>query len=319
MESTNPPGTHPVRLTASNIQDVLSRYDTLILDNDGTLWNNNQTTKLEGVPATVEKLRRLGKRFIFLSNNPYHNKESFVKKFARLGDFSAGPDEIVLAKDALITYMRDFAGVKGKVYCICGEGLQKYLEDAGFCTTGAGANPEPDVTDFEGGMKEFYSMKLETDVGAVVVTLDGCFNFNKCFKALNYLSNPDCHLITVGKEPNIKLSMAGLTRILPGPGCIVAALEVGSGKKATTIAKPSPTLFEYVKREHPQLDQTRTIMIGDSLESDIRFAANSGLDSILVCTGTDNEQTTMEAFKKNPDVALPTYVIDSFGDICKLL
>ena len=73
------------------------------------------------------------------------------------------------------------------------------------------------------------------------------------------------------------------------------------------------------KCEHPEVDPPRTLMIGDILQTDIQFAANCGLDSILVGTGVDNEQTTMAAFKKNPDIALPFYIIDSFGDIGKWL
>ena len=290
-----------------------------MLDNDGTLWDNNQVTKLEGVSASVEKLRRLGKRLLFLSNNPLLNKEEFIVKFAKLGDFSAGPDEIIAVKDALITYLRDIAAVKGKLYMVCDEGLEKHLEEAGFCPTGTGANPEPDVTYVVGAMKEFYGMKLETDIGAVLVSMDGCFSYNKLFKALNYLDNPDCKLIALSIEQAIRIPMGRISRIVPGAGCLVAAIEAGSGRKATTIGKPSSTLFECVKREHPDIDPSRTLMIGDILQTDIQFAANCGLDSILVSTGADNEQTTMDAFKKNPDIALPTYIIDSFGDIGKWL
>ena len=186
-----------------------------MLDNDGTLWDNNQATKLEGVSASVEKLRRLGKRLLFLSNNPLLNKEEFIANFAKLGDFSAGPDEIIAVKDALITYLRDNAVVKGKLYMVCDEGLEKHLQEAGFCPTGTGANPEPEVTYVMGGMKKFYAVKLEKDTGAVLVSMDGCSNYNKLFKSLNYLDNPDCQLIALSTEQAVRIPMGRISRIVP--------------------------------------------------------------------------------------------------------
>ncbi|MBE7719070.1 MAG: noncanonical pyrimidine nucleotidase, YjjG family [Lacrimispora celerecrescens] len=47
--------------------------------------------------------------------------------------------------------------------------------------------------------------------------------------------------------------------------------------------KPSLHFFEYCFENIPQLDKDKTIMVGDSISSDIQGAVNAGIDSCLFC------------------------------------
>ena len=322
MDPVRSSGKSPIRLTLENIASVLGRYETFLLDCDGVLWTNAISKaggKFEGVKESIEKLRSMGKHLIFMSNNPRNTLETFQDKFKNLCGFTAADDDIVLINDALVSYLRDEKGVKGKVYMFGSTQTLKALEGAGYSIVEFGQDPEPPVGDMNTGIPRLMQLKLEENVGAVVISNDGYFDYNKLFKAANYLCGPECAFLATSDEPRVFFDVPGGRKVLPITGSMLASVEAACGRKADIIGKPSPFYLRYAKKLYPKLDPTRTVMVGDMMVSDVAFAANCGLDSILVCTGVDNEQTIKEAVKKNPDVALPTYITEGFADIGKFL
>jgi 4-nitrophenyl phosphatase len=71
---------------------------------------------------------------------------------------------------------------------------------------------------------------------------------------------------------------------LPGAGSIVGAFRGMGFAPQVSIGKPSTLLFDAAL-EIAGCEQSRTLMIGDRLETDIEGAIRSGLDSLLVFTG----------------------------------
>ena len=255
-----------------------------------------------------------------MSNNPRNTIETLQEKFKNICGFAIDDDDIILINDALGSYLRDEKGVKGKVYMFGSTQTLKALEGAGFDIIGFGQNPEPPVGDLNTGIPRFMQLKLEGNVGAVVISNDGYFDYNKLFKAANYLCDPECAFVATSDESRLVFEIpTGRKVVIPLVGSLLASLEAASDRKAEIIGKPSPYYLRYAKGIYPKLDPTRTVMVGDIMVTDIAFAANCGLDSILVCTGFDNEQTIEEAVKKNPDVALPTYITEGLADIGKFL
>ena len=306
-----------LKLTKDTLQACLDRYDTFLVDCDGVLWSNNMYDKFEGIGASVEKLRELGKHIYFVSNNTTYTKKTIMEKMQRSAGFKAKLEEVLNVNEAAMAYLRDVAKVTGKVYVLGSQSLADALEHGGLQTFGMGPDPDSLVGDLTVGLPNLLRHKLESNVGAVAVGVDGYFDFNKMFKATNFLHNPNCAFITTSVEPVMYMGQGEITRAIPITGSLVASMEKSTGRQATVIGKPSTTYFSCVEALHPKVDPKRTVMIGDYLESDMAFATNCGLDSILVCTGDDNEQTTQEAFKKDPDIALPHYIMDGFACIGK--
>ena len=58
-------------------------YDAYIFDLDGTVYLGE--TMLPTALDTITHLRSLGKRTVFLSNNPTHTREEYAAKLTRLG------------------------------------------------------------------------------------------------------------------------------------------------------------------------------------------------------------------------------------------
>ena len=305
------------KLTEETLQACLDRYDTFLVDCDGVLWSLNMYDTFDGIAASVERLRELGKHIYFVSNNTTHTKETIMEKMQRAGGFEAKPEEVLDVNEATMTYLRDIAKVTGKVYVLGSQPLADALEKGGFETFGVGPDPDPIVGDLTVGLPNLLRHKLEPNVGAVVFGMDGYFDFNKMFKATNFLLKADCAFAATSVEPLMYMGRGEMRRAVPIIGSLIASVEKSTSRQPTVIGKPSTTYFSCVEALHPEIDPKRTVMIGDYLESDMAFASNCGLDSILVCTGADNEKTTMKAFKKDPDTALPNYIMDDFACIGK--
>jgi 4-nitrophenyl phosphatase len=55
-------------------------------------------------------------------------------------------------------------------------------------------------------------------------------------------------------------------------------------------------------------------MVGDRLDTDILFGNKGGIDTLMVLTGVHGKKD----YEKEDRVAMPTYVIDSFGSFAPL-
>ncbi len=94
----------------------------------------------------------------------------------------------------------------------------------------------------------------------------------------------------------------------PGCGAIVALLESATGKKAYHVGKPNPFMMRAA-RKRINLRTDEVIMIGDTMDTDIRGATDLGFRSILVLTGS----STTETLKDYPFA--PTHVVRSIADV----
>ena len=94
----------------------------------------------------------------------------------------------------------------------------------------------------------------------------------------------------------------------PGAGAIVSMLEIASGKKAFSVGKPSPIMMRAA-RKALNLDAAHTIMIGDTMETDILGGVEMGYHTVLVLSGgTSAEDLSKYAY-------VPDLIVDSIGEL----
>lgn len=94
----------------------------------------------------------------------------------------------------------------------------------------------------------------------------------------------------------------------PGCGAIAALLESATGRRAYHVGKPNPFMMRAA-RKRIDLSTDEVIMIGDTMETDIRGATDLGFKSILVLTGS----TTLESMKEYP--FRPTSIVTSIAEL----
>lgn len=76
--------------------------------------------------------------------------------------------------------------------------------------------------------------------------------------------------------------------------------------------KPSELVFQCIKSLRPKLDPKRTLMVGDTLWTDILFGNTNHIDTLLVLTGQVGSLD--EVYDSNNKI-YPKYFLNGLGDI----
>src|SRR5262249_3242765 len=129
----------------------------------------------------------------------------------------------------------------------------------------------------------------------VVVGEGRTFSFELVEAALNMIMG-GAKLVATNMDPNCP-TQAG---IRPGCAAIVAMLEAASGVKAFSVGKPSPVMLRAARKELG-LAAAQTIVVGDTMETDILGGVQLGYRTVLVLSGgTSREDLGRYAYQ--PDM-----------------
>ncbi len=102
----------------------------------------------------------------------------------------------------------------------------------------------------------------------------------------------------------------------PGTGATAAFLEASTGRRAYYLGKPNGYMFHQAQRklvERALNKPGQVVMIGDTMETDIRGAFEAGLQSFLVLSGSTRLENVGDY------VYQPTRILQSVGDLVEEL
>lgn len=218
---------------------------------DGVIHRGGEL--IPGADQFIQRLIREDIPFLFLTNNSQRTRRDVVAKLARIG-INATEDNIFTCAIATARYLAQRAP-GGTAFVIGEGGLLTALHSNGYAVV----DHDPDYVVVGEGRTVTLEM-LET---AVQMILDGA------------------KLIATNLDPNCPTKNG--TR--PGCGATVAYLETATGTQAMSIGKPSPIMMRVARKELG-LSTAQTIMIGDTMETDILGGIQMGYHSILSLTGT---------------------------------
>ncbi|ROT35698.1 4-nitrophenylphosphatase [Sodiomyces alkalinus F11] len=291
----------------AGIQEFLDKFDVFLLDCDGVLWSGDRL--LPGVREAIEFLQSKGKRTIFVTNNSTKSRQEYHKKFTRLS-IPCTPDDIFGSSYSAAIYVSRILALptsdKPKVFVLGEAGVEDELRAEGVSFIG-GTDPalRRDITpeDFDNLAD---GSALDPEVGAVLCGLDFHVNYLKLATAAQYLRRGALFLAT---NTDSSLPMSG--SFFPGAGSVGFPLVNMLGRKPLALGKPSQAMMDAVEGKF-HLDRARTCMIGDRLDTDIRFGIEGGLGGTLaVLTGVNKR----EDWEKPDAAAVPAYHVDGLGDL----
>jgi 4-nitrophenyl phosphatase len=227
---------------------------TFIFDLDGTVYRDDAV--LPGARETISALRARGHRVLFASNNSTRTRAAYLEKLQQMG-LEVETDGLATTAYATGVYLRRLPEPPRSLLLVGASALGEEIAAAGLEARMDGAPP----------------------VDAVVVGLDRTFNYAR-LAAAQAAVLAGARLVATNRDPQFP-SREGLA---PGAGSIVAAVEVASGTTAVTVGKPEPHLYQTLV-DATHADPRTTVVVGDSLLTDIAAAVPLGLYSVLVLTG----------------------------------
>jgi NagD protein len=254
-----------------------------LIDMDGVIYRENHL--IPGAAQFVETLLAQGIPFLFLTNNSAPTPEDLAVRLKHLGIDGLSP--------------RNF--------------YTSALNTADFLS-----ETHPNCTAFvigEGGLlTALHERKIANDAinPSYVIVGEGAVSSDKLTKAHEFIergarllaTNPD-NWCPVGSE-----------KTRPGAGAVSAYLEASTGEHAYYLGKPNGYMFQRAKKrliENSLISADETVMIGDTMETDIRGAFEAGLHSFLVLTGsTSLEDVNKYAYQ-------PTRILKSVADLLEEL
>ncbi len=249
-----------------------------LIDMDGVLYRGAEL--IAGADEFVRQLRDRDIPFRFLTNNSQRTRRDVVTKLARMGI----PVEEEHVFTCAMATARFLAARKpgGTAYVIGEGGLLTALHQNGYSV-------------------------VDHDPDFVVVGEGRTFNLEMVETAMRMILG-GAKLIATNPDPSCPTS----TGVRPGCGAMVAMLETATGVKAFSVGKPSPVMMRAARKELG-LATDQTVMIGDTMETDILGGVQLGLRTVLVLSG-GTRRSNLSRFAYHPDV-----VLDSIADLVGLL
>ncbi len=266
---------------------------------------------------TLEFLRSRGKRTIFVTNNSTKSRADYLKKLTSMG-IPGNVDEIFASAYSSAIYIStvlpnnptlstpSYDSSKPKVFVLGESGIENELRECGVqFIGGTDENYRRDIAP-EDYKNIADGSALDPEVGIVLVGLDFHINYLKYCHAFAYLQRGAVFLAT-----NTDSTLPSNHTFFPGAGSISIPLVNMTGKQPIALGKPSKAMMDSIEGKF-KFDRKRTCMVGDRLNTDIKFGVDGGLGGTLcVLTGVS---TKAEWEAENAET-VPAFYADKLSDI----
>jgi NagD protein len=214
--------------------------------------------------------------FLFLTNNSQRTRRDVATKLQRLG-FDIEDDHVFTCAMATARFLAR-QKPNGTAFVIGEGGLLNALHSNGYAI-------------------------VDKDPDYVVIGEGRTLNFEMVEAALGMIQG-GAKLVATNLDPNCPTQ----TGTRPGCGAIVAMLEAAAGVKAFSVGKPSPLMLRAARKDLG-LTTEQTIVIGDTMETDILGGVQLGFKTILVLSGgTRRDDLARYAYR-------PDMIVESIADL----
>ena len=247
-----------------------------LLDMDGVIYRDDAL--LPGAAELIALFQEKAVPFLFLTNNSIPTPDDLAVKLAHLGIKGLSPRHFYTSALNTADFLQE-THPECTAYALGEAGLFTALQSARIPND----TIAPDyvvVGEGSPSMEQITKAHELIEKGARLVA-----------------TNPDCWC------------PAGGVKTRPGAGALAAYLQTSTGQRAYYLGKPNPYMFSRARNRLGAAPEQPVVMVGDTMETDIRGAIEVGLPAYLVLTGS----TTLDDLADS--VYQPTRVLGGVSDL----
>jgi len=256
----------------------------MIMDLDGCVYR--EYVPIEGSVEALNRLRKLGVRVIYVTNNPERTSEELAERLHGLG-VECSPEDFLTVGEAVASYIYSRSGAS-RVLVIAGKGVKEYCKRVGHV-----------LLDLDEWDKAEY----------VIVGADREINYEKLVAGLRAILNG---AVFIGTNPDAV--HPGEDGLKPGSGAFVALFECMTGVKPIIIGKPSKIIMEQALRRLGMKPE-EVLVVGDRIDTDVKAGKLIDAGTALVLTGITGEKDLLNI----PPELKPTYVFRNLRELVESL
>lgn len=241
---------------AAHLGEITDDFDTLLLDAFGVL--NRGQAPIPGVPERIRDLQAAGKRVMVVSNAAGFSHSTLMARYYRLG-YEFDPQDVVTSRKTLVRQLeqestRHWGLIAGQHfgpeefppldYRMLADDIDDYHAVDGFLFVGA--------SEWTAARQRLLIESLRARPRRLLV------------------ANPD---LLAPQEGGDSIE----------PGSHAHEIQDKTGVEPAFYGKPFANIFDLaLERLGPEIDRDRTLMVGDTLHTDILGGQAAGLRTALV-------------------------------------
>ncbi|MFZ0546318.1 MAG: HAD-IIA family hydrolase [Candidatus Promineifilaceae bacterium] len=255
----------------------MALYEGYIFDLDGTIYLGDKLLPTAG--ETIGRLRQMGKRTVFLSNNPTKSRHDYARKLTMLG-IETSPADIINSSAVMVHFLQQNTP-DARLFVVGEASLREELRQAGFAITENAA-----------------------EIDVVIASFDRTFTYHKLQVAFDALRD-GARFFATNADKYCPVPGGGQ----PDAAAIIAAIEACTDVQCeAVVGKPSRYMAQAVL-DVLQLPASQCLMTGDRLETDVLMGLTAGMSAALTLTGA-----TRKADLETADIR-PTYIINYLEEL----
>ena len=268
--------------------DKLRNAELFLFDMDGTLYLGDQV--YPGAIELVNLLPKIGKQYIYLTNNSSRSGTDYITRLRLLG-FPCEAENVFTSGMATALYLKQYYP-GATVYLAGTKAFYRELQQYGISL----------VNDENGHSNA-------TSVDVVVQGFDTELVYEKLNLACHYLRRGAAF---IAANPDWVCPMPE-DEVLPDCGSICALLTASTGVQPVFIGKPNRNMIDVISQK-TGIRNEQICAVGDRLYTDIAVAQNAGSVSVLDLSGETSQEMVSKA-DRQPDYILPS-VKELIGILC---
>ena len=230
----------------------LKNKKLFLFDMDGTIYLDNDL--FDGTLDMLEHIRKIGGKYIFLTNNSSKSVEKYIEKLASLG-IESNADDFLTSTNATVLYLNNHP--YKKIYALGTTSFKEQLRDASL--------PITDV--------------LEDDIDCLLMGFDTELTFKKLEDACILLGRGVDYIAT-----NPDWVCPTWYGYVPDCGSVSTMLYNATKRLPKFIGKPEPDMA-LLAMEKTGYSKDETVLLGGRLDTDIACGVNAGISTIFVLSG----------------------------------